>query len=87
MPYELEISDDVDKIFAKMAKRDKSTLAAIDKKVSEILLNPHHFKPLRAPMQNLRRVHIGGCFVLVYEIDEGRKVVKLIEFEHHDNAY
>jgi len=38
-------------------------------------------------MQNKRRVHISGSFVLIFKIVEERKVVQLIEFEHHDAAY
>jgi len=37
--------------------------------------------------QNKRRVHVGGSFVLVYEIDEEEKTVTLFDFDHHDNIY
>lgn len=87
MAYELEIADELNKRFAKLAKRDKRTFEAIHKKVEEILENPHHYKPLRAPLQNKRRVHIAGSFVLIFSIDESRKTVRLLEFDHHDNAY
>lgn len=59
----------------------------IDKKVQDILDNPHRFKLLRKPLQNKRRVHVGGSFVLVYEIDEEEKLVTLLDFDHHDNIY
>ena len=87
MIYLLEIADNVDKSFRKLAKKDKVTFSAINKKINEILTNPQHYKPLKAPMQNLRRVHISGSFVLIYKIIEETKTVKLIEFEHHDKAY
>ena len=87
MNYSLEVSENINKIFKKLAKKDKATLQAINKKVNEILQNPYHYKPLRAPMQNKRRVHISGSFILVFKIDEQRKIVQLIEFEHHDGAY
>jgi mRNA-degrading endonuclease RelE of RelBE toxin-antitoxin system len=32
-------------------------------------------------------VHVGGSFVLVYEINEEEKLVTLYDFEHHDNVY
>ena len=69
-----------------MAKKDGNRLEAVEKKVAEILEDPHRFKPLRAPMQDKRRVHVGP-FVLVYEIDEERKIVILLDFEHHDIVY
>lgn len=87
MAYSLEVAESLNKVFEKLAKKDKATFQAINKKATEILENPHHYKPLRAPLQNMRRVHIAGSFVLIFKIDEERKVVQLIEFEHHDKAY
>lgn len=87
MAYSLEVAEELDKIFAKLAKKDKTTFEAVNKKVNEILENPHHYKPLRAPMQNKRRVHIAGSFVLIFKIDENKKAVQLLDFEHHDKAY
>jgi YafQ family addiction module toxin component len=87
MAYALEIADDLDKVFRKLARKNRQTLDAIKKKVAEIIENPVRYKPLRAPMQNKRRVHISGSFVLIFEMDETRKTVRLLEFEHHDQAY
>ena len=84
--YSLEVREGVDRTFRRMTKKDRNRLESVEKKVQEILEDPHRFKTLRAPMQNLRRVHVGP-FVLVYEIDEGRKVVILLDFEHHDSVY
>ena len=86
MEYSLEIAEDLDKTFSKLAKKDKIVFESINKKIPEILKNPYHFKPLRAPMQNKRRVHIGS-FVLIFKIDEERKSIQLLEFNHHDDAY
>ncbi len=84
--YALELKEGVDRTFRRMAKKDRKRLEAVEEKVREILEDPHRFKPLRAPMQNKRRVHVGP-FVLVYEVDEARKVVTLLDFEHHDVVY
>ena len=59
----------------------------IDRKVQEILDDPCRFKPLRTPLQNRRRVHVGGSFVLIYEINEEEKTVTLLDFDHHENIY
>ena len=59
----------------------------IDKKVLQILENPHHFKPLRGDMHGARRVHIDKSFVLVYEIDEEKKTVIVLDYNHHDKIY
>ncbi len=59
----------------------------IDRKVQQILDDPYRFKPLRKPLQNKRRVHVGGPFVLIYEINEKENMVTLLDFDHHDNIY
>jgi len=87
MTYSLEIAEELNKQFTKLAKRDKTLFNKITKKVQEIRENPKHYKPLRAPLQNKRRVHIGGSFVLIFSINEEKNTIQLLEFEHHDKAY
>lgn len=87
MKYALDISDKLERLFSKLARKDKKQLLIIHKKVEEIRDNPYHFKPLRGDMHGARRVHISKSFVLTYEIDESNKVVKLLDYEHHDNIY
>ncbi|HLC85411.1 MAG TPA: type II toxin-antitoxin system mRNA interferase toxin, RelE/StbE family [Candidatus Nanoarchaeia archaeon] len=86
-PYVLDIPEEIDKIFLKLGKRDKIQLEAIHKKIKQILQDPHHFKPMRGDMKGSRRVHIDSSFVLTYEIDEVNKVVKVLDYDHHDNIY
>lgn len=85
--YSLEISKRADRIFKKLEKKDKVQLEAINNKVKQILAHPHHFKPLSGDMHGSRRVHIASSFVLVYEIDEQRKVVRILDYGHHDVVY
>jgi len=87
MRYALDIPDELDKKFDKLAKKNKKQLEIINKKVEQIQENPHHFKPLRGDMKGSRRVHIGHSFVLTYEIDEENKVVRLLDYAHHDDIY
>ena len=85
--YSLELRKSVEKIFRKLAKRNPKQLRILDKKINEILQNPHHFKNLRKPLQHLKRVHIDKSFVLVYSVDEGRKAVIIEDYDHHDRIY
>ena len=85
--YKLAIKESLDKKFKKLQKKDKEMLRLINRKVQDILVNPYRFKPLRKPMENKRRVHVGGSFVLVYEVDEKERLVTLLDFDHHDNVY
>jgi len=85
--YTLAVKEKLDKKFKKLQKKDKEMLRIIDTKLRDILNDPYRFKPLRKPLQNKRRVHIGGSFVLIYEINEKEGIVTLLEFDHHDNVY
>jgi len=85
--YRLAVKETLDRKFKKLQKKDKETLRLINRKVEDILKDPLRFKPLRKPLQNKRRVHIGGSFVLIYEFDEEGQIVTLIDFDHHDNVY
>jgi YafQ family addiction module toxin component len=82
----LEIEEDVFKIFKKLAKKDKVQLEAINKKITQIVADPYQFKPLKHPLEGLRRVHIGS-FVLIYEVIENSKTVRVLKYKHHDEAY
>jgi YafQ family addiction module toxin component len=85
--YRLAIKEKLDKKFKKLQKKDKEMLRIIERKVQDILEDPYRFKPLRKPLQNKRRVHISGSFVLIYEVNEEEQMVTLFDFDHHDNVY
>ncbi len=84
--YSLEVVEKVDKTFRKLQKKDSVQFEVLSRKISEILENPQQFKPLKSPMQHMRRVHVGS-FVLVYDIDEARRVITIRRYEHHDTVY
>ena len=85
--YKLAVKESLDKKFKGLQKKDKEMLRFINRKVQDILEDPYRFKPLRKPLQNKRRIHVGGSFVLIYEINEKEKIVTLLDFNHHDNIY
>ena len=85
--YTLEKKEHMDRVFNKLAKRNPKTLQIIYKKLGQILEDPYRFKPLRSDMKEYREVHIDKHFVLVYSVDERRKVVTLKDFDHHDNIF
>ncbi len=87
MTYLLAIKPELDKIFAKMVKKNNKQYEIIMKKVREILENPQHYKNLRVPLQMWKRVHIDKHFVLAFSVDENTKTVTLEDFDHHDNIY
>ena len=85
--YKLAVKESLDKKFKKLKRKDRKMLVVIDRKVQEILDDPYRFKSLKKPLQNKRRVHAGGSFVLIYEINEEEKTVTLLDFDHRDNIY
>jgi YafQ family addiction module toxin component len=84
--YSLEIEEQVSKTFHKLLKKDRAQLEAINKKIRQILSDPYQFKPLKHPLDGLRRTHIGS-FVLIYRVIEKPSTVQIVQYTHHDKAY
>ena len=84
--YKKVIKEKLDRYLNKLEKRNPELIKELDNKIDEILLNHYHYKPLRWPMQNQRRVHIGR-YVLVFQINEADETVEFLRFKHHDEAY
>jgi addiction module RelE/StbE family toxin len=84
--YAIELRETVRRKFKFLEKKDKKTLRRVTDKLVEIVENPHREKPLRRPMHNMRRAHVGP-FVSVYSIDELSKTIVVEDFDHHDKVY
>jgi len=84
--YNIEVKKEVEKVLKKLTKKDKISSIYISKKIKQIRQNPYHFKPLKKPLQNFWRVHIGN-HVLVYSINEKTKTVIIERYKHHDKIY
>jgi len=87
MPYSLEVLPSCKKEIDSLCSKNNVLREALHKKIKQVLENPRHFKPLRKPLQNRRRVHVLKSFVLIYELNEEEKIVTLAGFSHHDDAY
>ncbi|MEK6953991.1 MAG: type II toxin-antitoxin system RelE/ParE family toxin [Candidatus Micrarchaeota archaeon] len=87
MPYGLEFEESCEEEIVKATRKNRKLREIIEKKVFQILEMPEHYKPLNYPMNNKRRVHVAKSFVLLFVIDELRKVVILKKFSHYDYAY
>ena len=85
--YILDIRPELDKKFSRLNKKNKKQYEMIMKKVEEILKNPQHYKNLRVPLQNWKRIHIDKHFVLAFSVNENTKVVTLEDFDHHNTIY
>ena len=87
MEWRLEVSPAFEKDFRDHCAKNAKFRRAVVRKVEQIRLHPTHYKPLRAPLQGVRRVHVASSFVLLFEPDERRRVVLLLRLAHHDEAY
>ena len=84
-PYALVLSPLFVRVLKSLKRKNGDVLKELDRSVEKILREPTLGKPLRNTLRNYRRVHVGGSFVLLYEIlgDE----VRLLDFDHHDRVY
>ena len=87
MSWSLEVSAEFELDYRKLCGRNAGLRRAVDAKIAQLREAPLHYKPLRAPLQGVRRVHVGGSFVLLFEPDVGRTAVRLLRLAHHDEAY
>ena len=76
-------------ILKKLSKKDKIKYDRIWNKINEIIniSDVEHYKNLKAPLQNFKRVHIEKSFVLVFKYDKSDDKVIFYDFDHHDNIY
>ena len=82
--YDLEVKEEADWIFKKLAKKNRQQLIIIDKRFKEIRESPFGYTFLRKPLQGFNQVHIDDHFVLIFKIDNDRKVIIIYYYGHHD---
>lgn len=86
--YLYETKPHLQKILKKLSKKDKETYDRLINKIEEIINSPsvERYKNLKAPLQHLKRVHIGSR-VLVFKFDKKNKKISFENFDHHDRIY
>jgi len=70
-------------------KKDARRYLILIKKIEEIITcnNVDHYKNLRKPLQNFKRVHIDAHFVLVFKYEKSKDAIYFYDFDHHDTIY
>lgn len=86
---EFSIEDKLKAKLIKLCKRDKNTYEILMKKIDEILScdDVNHYKNLRVPLQDFKRVHIKGPFVMTFKHIESENKVVFYDFDHHDKIF
>ena len=83
--YKILYTSDFEKIIVRLRKRKPDLFVELTSRFGKLTRNPELGKPLQYGLRNLRRIHVAGSFVLVYEIREFEVV--LTDFDHHDKIY
>jgi len=81
------IEDNLRKKLGKLSKKDRVLYSAAMKKMDEILSceDVSHYKNLKSPMQDFKRVHVRGSFVLIFKYLDGK--VLFFGLGYHDDVY
>lgn len=84
-----EVEKKLHKTLIKLSKKDKVKYEAIYKKINEIITinNVEHYKNLKSPLQEFKRVHVDKSFVLIFKYHKKDDKVIFYDFDHHDNIY
>ena len=87
--YKFFIEERLKKILNKLFKKDRKRYEIVMKKIDEVISseNPHHYKTLKHDLKEFKRVHIDSHFVLLFKVDAENKLIKFIDFDHHDKIY
>lgn len=83
------IESGLKKTLIKLLKKDKVTYEILMKKIEEIISTNDiaHYKNLKVPLQDFKRVHVRGPFVLTFKYIKSEDKILFYDFDHHDYIY
>ena len=86
---EFSIEDNLNKKLNKLSKKNNVMYSSVMKKFEEILTceGVNHYKNLKKPLQDFKRVHIRSSFVLIFKYIESDDKVIFFDVDHHDTIY
>ncbi|HLD54941.1 MAG: hypothetical protein QT05_C0018G0019 [archaeon GW2011_AR13] len=87
--HEFEIEEGLHKILVKLFQKDKKRYDIIFKKIQEIATSNsiEYYKNLKFPLNEFKRVHIDGSFVLIFKYDKTQDKIIFYDLDHHDKIY
>jgi mRNA-degrading endonuclease RelE of RelBE toxin-antitoxin system len=70
-------------------KKDLKRYKIIIKKIEEIVgtKNIDHYKNLRKPLNDYKRVKIDMHFVILFKYEKSKDSIYFYDLDHHDNIY
>ena len=86
---EFEVEKKLHEVLKKLFKKDKKMYNAVRKKITEIVnsSNAEHYKNLKFPMNEFKRVHVDKSFVLIFKFDKKIDKMMFYDLNHHDKIY
>ncbi|MEK6916260.1 MAG: addiction module toxin RelE [Nanoarchaeota archaeon] len=83
------IEESLKKSISKLSKKNKVTYDALMNKMNEILTcqDVNHYKNLKKPLEEYKRVHIKGSFVLLFKYIQAEDKILFYDLAHHDKVY
>jgi mRNA-degrading endonuclease RelE of RelBE toxin-antitoxin system len=88
MSFNIIISDKLKKTLIILKRKDKILFQMLEKKILHIAsldsFTIQHFKNLRSPLNDLKRVHLGS-YVILFRVQADKIIFE--DFEHHDKIY
>ena len=83
------IEESLKKTISKISKKDRVMHDALMSKMNEILTcqDVTHYKNLKKPLEEFKRVHIKGSFVLLFKYIQSEDKVVFYDLDHHNNVY
>ena len=85
--YEIQTTDEFEKRFEKLTKRNKALVELFAKAILKLKENPYVGKPLSYDLKGFWSLPIAGKWRVIYEIDEERKLVILRSIGHRKWIY
>ncbi len=84
--YRIQTTDEFEKRFEKLTKRNKALMELFAKAILKLKENPYVGKPLSYDLKGFWSLRVGK-YRVIYEIDEERKLVILRLIEHRKWVY
>ena len=89
--FKLTSSKLFDKKFKLLLKKDKVLAKAVKNKIKEILSQDNNtidtYKNLKRPLQDFKRIHITGQYVLLFKVFKKENIILVNDILHRDVAY
>lgn len=89
--FDIEFTDELTRELKVLSSKNRILLMIFRKKMREIINNDvrsiDRYKHLRAPLNNLQRVHLTSNKILLFRTDKKNNSILFVSIRHWDDAY